>query len=136
MTYLTRLPQRTRQMMEQMLQSDWPFVEREVFVPMDVKAEEDAYVITALLPGVKTDDLNIQVVNETVTIQGEIRNNRDENASYLLTECPSGRFSRTITLPAPLDSSKAEASLTDGVLTLRIPKAEEARPKTIKIVSK
>lgn len=134
--YMTRFPRRARQMMERMMESDWPFVEREVFVPVDVKTGQDEFVITALLPGVKAEDLSIQIVNETVTIQGEIKNDRQEEASYLLMERPSGRFCRTLTLPVPLDSSKAEASLSDGVLTLRVPKAEEARPKTIKVISK
>lgn len=134
--YMTRFPRRARQMMERMMESDWPFVEREVIVPVDVKTGQDEFVITALLPGVKAEDLSIQIVNETVTIQGEIKNDRQEEASYLLMERPSGRFCRTLTLPVPLDASKAEASLSDGVLTLRVPKAEEARPKTIKVISK
>lgn len=134
--YMTRFPRRARHMMERMMESDWPFVEREVIVPVDIKADQDEFIITALLPGVKAEDLNIQIVNETVTIQGEIKDQREENASYLLMERPSGRFCRTLTLPVPLDASKTEASLSDGVLTLRVPKAEEARPKTIKVISK
>lgn len=122
-----------RRMMERMMQDFDEDVEYEVRFPMDVRADEDAYEIKALLPGVKSDDISIQVVNETVTISGEIKNERDEKATYLLAERPGGRFNRVITLPASLDSSKAEASFEDGVLTLRVPKAEEARPKTIKI---
>jgi HSP20 family protein len=111
-------------------------VERDIFFPVDVKAENDSFLITALLPGVKPEDLNVQVVNETVSIQGNIENEQDKEHDYLLQERPSGRFYRTLTLPDTLDSAKADANLTNGVLTLRIPKAEEARPKTIKVVSK
>jgi len=99
---------------------------------VDVKAEDDTFVISALLPGIKAEDLNIQVVNESVTISGEFKNDRDPDANYLLAERPAGRFTRTITLPMPLNSGKAEADLTNGVLTLRVPKAEEAKPKSIR----
>lgn len=108
-------------------------VESEVSFPIDVMAEEDAYVVTALLPGAAAEDVNIQIDNETLTIQGEIKDHRQEGENYLLRERPTGRFVRMLTLPAPLDSNQAEASFSDGVLTLRIPKAESARPRTIKV---
>jgi HSP20 family protein len=107
----------------------------DVFIPVDVKAEDEAYVLTAMIPGVSVDDLNIQVVNETVTIQGEIKSVEDKG-EYLLRERPTGHFSRVLTLPDALDASKADADVSNGVLTLRIPKAEDARPKSIKVVAK
>lgn len=107
--------------------------ETNVFVPMNVKAEDDDYVVTALVPGVKADELSIQVHNEVLTIEGELKDEHEEEAKFLLRELPQGRFSRTIRLPEKLDSSKAVADLNDGVLTLRLTKAEEARPKTIKV---
>jgi HSP20 family protein len=107
----------------------------DVFIPVDVKAEADAYVLTAMIPGVSADDLNIQVANETVTIQGEIKS-AEEKGDYLLRERPTGNFSRVLTLPDELDAAKAEADVTNGVLTLRIPKAEDAKPKSIKVVAK
>jgi HSP20 family protein len=108
----------------------------DLFIPVDVRADEDCYVLSALIPGVSAEELNIQVVNETVTIQGEIKNTRAENDQYLLSERPSGRFTRTLTLPDQLDAAKAEAEVSNGVLTLRIPKAEDAKPKSIKVVAK
>lgn len=134
--YLTPMGRRVmRKMMEQTrdMDSDWKDAESEVVFPLNVKAEDDGYVITALLPGIKPDDLSIQVVNETVTLQGEIKNIQEDGAQYLLREIPSGRFYRMITLPERMDSARAEASMEDGMLTLRIPKAEEVRPKTIKV---
>lgn len=107
--------------------------EVDVFVPVNVRADGDDFVISALIPGVKADKLSIQVVNETVTIEGEIPAETAEDARYLLQERPSGKFYRVIRLAQPLDPGKAEADLSDGVLTLRVPKAEEARPRTIKI---
>jgi HSP20 family protein len=127
-----------RRMLENMFDHDWPEFNFESNLPMpvDVKAEDDTYILTAWLPGVQAEDLNIQVVNESVTISGELKVAREDNSSYLLAEIPSGRFSRTITLPMPLNASGAEANLSSGVLTLRVPKAEEAKPKSIKIVTK
>ena len=108
----------------------------QIFFPVDVVAEPDGFEISALLPGINPDDLNIQIVNETVSIQGEFKREEGDNKSYLLQERPYGRFSRVLTLPAPLDASGAEASYENGVLTLRIPKAETARPKLIKVQTK
>jgi HSP20 family protein len=108
----------------------------ELTFPIDVKAETESFTITALLPGVHPEDLDIQIVNEIVTISGELKVDRDENASYLLAERPSGRFHRVLTLPTPLNANKVEADLENGVLTLVIPKAEEAKPHTIKINKK
>jgi HSP20 family protein len=127
-----------RRMFESMFDPEWSDFRTEsaALVPVDVEAENETYVISALLPGVKAEDLNIQVVNETVTISGEFKHGRNEEGNYLLAERPAGRFTRTITLPVALNAAKAEADLTNGVLTLRVPKAEEAMPKSIKVVSK
>jgi len=114
----------------------FPLGETEVFFPVDVKADENNFIITALLPGMKADDLSIQVVNETVTLQGEFKYKPEEDGNYLLQEIPSGKFSRIINLPDLLDAAKSEAEMKDGVLTMRIPKAEQAKPKTIKITAK
>ncbi len=116
----------------------WAGLETDVLVPVDVEAKSDEFILTALLPGVKPDDLNIQIVNETVSIQGELRGpeSKDEKASYLLQEIPTGRFSRVLTLPSPLDSAHVDASMDNGILTLRVPKAENARPKSIKVESR
>jgi len=107
----------------------------EVSFPIDIKNEAEAYVISALLPGVTADDLNIQVQNDVLSIQGELKLDRAEDESYLLQERPSGKFFRSFELPDAVDANKVEASLTNGVLTLRLPKAEEARPRSIKISS-
>jgi HSP20 family protein len=107
----------------------------EVSFPIDIKNEAEAYVISALLPGVTAEDLNVQVQNDVLSIEGEMKHNREENESYLLQERPSGKFFRSFELPDAVDASKVEAALTNGVLTLRLPKAEEALPRSIKISS-
>jgi HSP20 family protein len=107
--------------------------EREMLLAVDVQTVDDAYDVTALVPGLEADNLDIEVLNNTVTIRGEFKTDGDDTNKYLICELPNGRFSRTITLPTETDSSKVEASIKNGVLSLRIPKAEAARPKTIKV---
>jgi len=122
-----------RRMFRQLMNENWGDETNRFSFPMDVIDNAEGYELKAVLPGVAADDLNIQVVNDIVTIQGEIKTVNDEQATYLLQERQSGRFMRTIRLPEPVDSAKVEASLKDGILTLVVPKAEEARPKTIKV---
>jgi len=110
--------------------------EPQVSFPMDVKATPDGFELKAYLPGVSAEDLDIQIVNEVVTISGEVKLERDARTEYLLAELPAGRFHRVVSLPAPLDSDKVEASLESGILTLNIPKVEEAKPKSIKVTQK
>ncbi len=100
---------------------------------VDVREEEDAYVLNALVPRLKADDLNIQILDDVVTISGEFKADETE---YLMRELPHGSFRRTLRLPAALDAGKADAHITDGVLTLRLVKAESARPRTIKVAVK
>jgi HSP20 family protein len=100
---------------------------------VDVRDEDDAYVVSALVPGLKAEELNIQILEDVVTVEGEFKADEHE---YLMRELPHGSFRRTLRLPATLDPEKAQAKITDGVLTLRLPKAESARPKTIKVAVK
>ena len=108
----------------------------ELTFPIDVVADNNAFTIRALIPGINPDALDIQIVNEIVTISGELKVARDETANYLLAEIPNGKFHRVITLPTPLNAADVEASLENGILTLIVPKAEEAKPRTIKIKTK
>lgn len=134
--FTPRFREAWRRRMREMMEHDLPEWEQdtcEVFIPLDVIAEKDAYVISAWLPGVASEELDIQVINETVTIQGELKKDYADNVSFLMQERPCGRFQRTVRLPALLDPAKAEAQLKEGVLTLRVPKVEEAKPKTVKV---
>ena len=108
--------------------------EREMLLAVDVEAGDEAYDIMALVPGLEADDLDIEVLNNTVTIRGEFKDGND-HSKYLVSELPSGRFGRVITLPTAADSNKVEATIKNGVLSLHIPKAEEDRPKAIKVKS-
>jgi HSP20 family protein len=109
--------------------------EREMLLAVDVQSGEDAYDITALVPGLDAEDLDIEVLNNTVTIRGEFKSCGEEQTKYLVSELPNGRFGRVISLPTATDASKVEASIKNGVLSLHVPKAEEDRPKAIKVKS-
>jgi len=100
---------------------------------VNVREQDDAYIVSALVPGLNAEDLNIQVLDNVVRIEGEFR--QDENP-YLMRELPNGSFARTLEMPSSLEAESVEANITDGVLTLTLPKAESARPKQIKIKSK
>lgn len=104
-------------------------------MPMDVQATEHGYTVTAAVPGLKADDLTIEVLGNTVSIRGEVKSENvdEEKGDWLVRERSYGKFARTFRLPAELDSNKVEANLEDGVLTVRLPKAESARPKAITV---
>lgn len=104
---------------------------------LDVEAGKDEFIVHANVPGLKPEDLQIEIVDNTVTLQGEFKaETKNEDKNYLLMERSYGSFSRTISLPAAVNAAKVEATVEHGVLTLRLPKAEEARPKTITVKAK
>ena len=111
-------------------------LDRENVLPVEVKSDDDAFMISALIPGIEADDIDVEILNKTVSIKGEFNGQvEDEDSKVLVSELPFGRFSRVLTLPTKLEPSKAVANLKDGVCTLRVPKAEEDRPKVIKIIA-
>lgn len=105
-------------------------------VPVDVYTSDDEFVVQAILPGIKPEDVEITVEGTTLTISGDTTVTAEgKEGSLLLQEIRRGRFMRTLSLPAGLEPDKAKATFEDGVLTLRIPKAEQLKPRQIKITS-
>lgn len=104
------------------------------FPQIIVSINEENIITRAELPGVKTNDLNIQVVDEVLTIKGE-RKPATENTkiNYLRRERDYGTFARSIMLPEKVDIEKVTASYKNGVLTVKLPKSVEAKPKQIEI---
>lgn len=103
---------------------------------VDVFEGESGYVLTAEVPGVAAEDLDIQVENGALTMRGERKlENVEERDGYTHVERSYGSFVRTFTLPDTADSESVEAELKDGVLTLRIPKLPKATPKKITVAS-
>ena len=113
---------------------------RDQTLGINVREEDEAYVLSALVPGIKSDELNIQVLEDVLRIEGEYKQgspvDKADESNYLVRELPQGSFTRALRLPAPIDAEQVEAEVNDGVLTLRLPKAESARPKQIKIKTK
>ena len=105
-----------------------------VFPPMNVTQDDDNFYVRAEVPGVKAADLSISALRNRVSITGkrEIPKENDE-VSYHRRERAEGEFSRTLTLPGEVLADKVEARYADGVLTLTLPKAEEAKPRQITV---
>ena len=97
---------------------------------VNIREEDDAYLLSSLVPGLKAEDLNIQVLDDVVRIEGEYQTDENE---YIVRELPSGSFTRTLRLPTAIEADSVEAKIADGILTLKLPKAESARPKKIQI---
>ena len=100
---------------------------------MDVREEDNEFIVTTAVPGMSAEDLNIQILENVVRIEGEYATSDGE---HLLREMPEGKFIRTLRLPREIDADNVEAKITNGILSLSLPKVEAARPKQIKIVAK
>lgn len=112
--------------------SDWFEPEGELAV--DVYQTDDDIVIQSTIAGVKPEDLDIAIEDDTVTISGERRNAlEDKGKNYFYQECFWGAFTRQIILPEEVDASRAEALMKDGVFTLRIPKLSKEKVKKVKV---
>lgn len=105
-----------------------------VFPPVNVFADGEALVVRAEVPGVDPSDLHVQIERGTLTISGERKPPQEaEKGSYHRRERAYGRFSRALRVPDDLDPDRATAVLNHGILTVRIPKREEAKPRTIQV---
>ncbi|MBC7242276.1 MAG: Hsp20/alpha crystallin family protein [Anaerolineae bacterium] len=104
---------------------------------VDIYETKDDVVVKASLPGVKPEDIEVSVVGDTLTIKGEVKEEKDiKEENYIRKERRYGSFCRSFTLPVSVDADKATAEFENGVLTLTLPKAEEVKPKTIAIKAK
>jgi HSP20 family protein len=112
----------------------WPQVTWDL--ALDVIENEDEYLVRASLPGLNPDDLEITYINNALTIKGEVKGeNEVKESRYHLRERRYGSFARSILLPSNVSAEKIEAKYENGVLTLKLPKAEEAKPKKIDVKS-
>ena len=101
---------------------------------LDVVEDENTFLVKASLPGLKPEDIDITYNKGMLTIKGELKDESQvEKGQYHLRERRYGAFSRTISLPASVKADDIDASYQDGVLTLRLPKVEEVKPKRIAI---
>jgi HSP20 family protein len=114
---------------------EWPATV-ESTLALDMYETEDAVVVKTAVPGVKSDDIDITISGNTLSISGETKVEEEvKEENYIRHERRYGSFSRSVVLPESVNPDEAEASFEDGILTLSIPKAPEAKPKVIKVKS-
>ena len=104
-------------------------------VPIDVFETEKGYHVRALLPGIKPEDIELTVQQNTLSMKGVFHPwvNEGQQKTWLMQEIGSGTFERTLTFPKPIDTEKLETSYENGVLSILIPLTEASRPKRISV---
>ena len=133
------LQERINRMFDDTMRALYPHedegLERGTWVPaVDIHETEDGYVVKADLPGMKREDIQIDLKDSTLHIKGEKKfEEKVSKDKYIRTERAYGTFIRSFTLPSNVDAEKIKASYKDGVLELSLPKKEEAKPKQIRV---
>ncbi len=108
--------------------------EQEGQLTVDVFQDDSNVIIQSTIAGVSPDDLDVSITNDMVTIRGERRQTYNTDAEdYFYQECYWGSFSRSIILPIEIDADRAEAKIKNGILTIRIPKANAAMTRKLKV---
>jgi HSP20 family protein len=106
-------------------------------LPLDVYATKDEVVIIAAIPGIEAEQIEISINQNTVTLSGKMPNvassEEAKEATWYLHELQHGAFQRSVTLPIEVDPGRADATCEHGILRLRLPKAETAKPRQIKV---
>jgi HSP20 family protein len=103
---------------------------------LDLRETPDSFVVTAAIPGVRPEDVDINILGDTLQISGRHREEREEKGEegrWLLRERRTGSFERMVRLPCAVKPGSAEAEFKDGILTVTLPKAEEAKPRSIPV---
>lgn len=102
---------------------------------LDVAEETDHFTVTALIPGIEPQELEMSVMGNTLTLAGERKTEAPEQVTWHRRERGVGKFLRTVDLPAEIDADRVAAEIRDGVLTVTLPKAAAAKPKRIAITA-
>ena len=106
------------------------------YPPLNVHDAGDRYLLSMQLPGMTPADIELTITGETLTIRGERKRSEGvKDDSYRRQERPMGRWARTITLPDRVETGQVGASFSDGILTVSLPKAEDARPRRITVTA-
>jgi len=115
----------------------WPSILGSETLAVDMYETADSVIVKTAVPGVKPEDIDITISGDLLTIKGETKlEEKVEKENYIRQERRYGAFQRSVQLPGSLVLDKAEANFEHGILTLTIPKSEEAKPKTIKVEAK
>jgi len=137
-TDVEQFSDRMRRMLEQTFGGSWtPLMTDPIgwSPPVDIEEQDDAYVIDAELPGVKREDVNIEVVGSELSITGEIKERERKGVLRRRTR-RVGRFEYRVRLPEQVDPESVEASLSEGILTVRVPKSQRAERRRIEVKGK
>jgi HSP20 family protein len=106
-------------------------------VPVDMYETEESVVVTAPMPGMKPEDVDISITGNTLTVKGEFKSEEEgERGNWHFQERRYGRFHRTLNLPSNIDTDSVDATFEDGVLRVTLPKTAEAKPKQIPVSAK
>lgn len=140
LTEMSRMVDRMQHIMDR----GWPFGDDEFSfdrdaMAIDMHSDDDNIIVNAALPGLKEDDIHIDVHDDLLTISGESRVEREEGEderNWHYHELRYGKFTRTVRLPESVDLDKAEATLQDGILTVTLPKAEPTPVRKIAVKAK
>ncbi len=104
------------------------------FMPVNIYHTADELVCQFIIPGVRPEDIQVELTGDALTVKAEIKHPAEgQQVDWIRCEWQPGVYSRTLTLPFPVQADRAEAKYEHGVLTLRLPKAEEVRPKHIRV---
>jgi HSP20 family protein len=106
---------------------------RGVFPPVNVFADKDGYVVKVEVPGIAPEDVAIEAEGRTLSISGKREVPPSSDGSFHRRERGTGQFSRSFQMPADVDTARAEASYKHGILSIRVPKKEEAKPRQISV---
>jgi len=113
-----------------------PVRQAQHYPPLNLHDAGDRYILSAQLPGMTPSDIDLSITGETLTMRGERKRAEGvKDDSYRRQERPMGRWARTITLPDRVNGAGVGASFSDGILTISIPKAEDARPRHITVTA-
>jgi HSP20 family protein len=105
-----------------------------VFPPMNITQDDNNFYVRAEIPGIKPAEISISALRNRLSISGKREIPREhDRVSYHRKERPEGAFNRAVTLPSEVDAERVDARYTDGVLTLTLPKAEQAKPRQIAV---
>ncbi|MCF7953419.1 MAG: Hsp20/alpha crystallin family protein [Spirochaetales bacterium] len=110
--------------------------DRSVSPSIDVVENDNSFVVTCELPGIKEKDIDVNLASNVLTIKGsksEEKEEKEKNGKYYRKESQSGSFQRTLPLPSAVDPDKVKAEMSNGILTIELPKSEESKPKQIAV---
>jgi HSP20 family protein len=112
---------------------------RSISTAVDMYETDDKVVVKMEMPGIKSDEVDISITGRTLTVSAQTKEEKkeeDKKRKYYMRQLKQRQYARNIQLPAAVDTGKTEAEMDKGVLRITLPKAEEAKPKTVKVRAK